>query len=235
MHDLDLSHLKPVNRPSTSEVVTSQIRDGILDGTFQPGTQMREVQLARQLKISRGPLREALHRLIQEGLLEHERHRGVFVVNLDEDDVEDIYFVREAIEIPAALRLAANPSVPVLTRLQDLVALMSGAASAHDWAKVVQLDAEFHQTVVRSAGSIRLERMFETVQAETRMCLGALKPSYPLEQDVVLEHQELVRCLLNRDPEIVRRQWTEHLQVAAANLHRLFTASTRTASTGSAT
>ncbi len=218
MHDLSLSGLRPVDRPSTSEVVTSQIRDGILDGTFPPGTQMREVMLASHLGISRGPLREALHRLIQEGLLEHRRHRGVFVVRLDEDDVSDIYFVRETMEIPAALHLSRHPSSEAIARLHELVELMTVAANGHDWARVVQLDAEFHQTVVTSVGSVRLTRMFNTLQAETRMCVGALKPAYPVEYDVVVEHQELLQAILGGDEAKIAELWVAHLRDAAANL-----------------
>jgi DNA-binding GntR family transcriptional regulator len=215
---IDVEGLSPLDRPSTSEVVTSQIRDRILDGTFPPGAQLREVMLARQLEISRGPLREALHRLIQEGLLEQRRHRGVFVVRLDESDVADIYFVRETIEIPAAIHLARNPSAEAIAALHELVELMTGAANRHDWALVVQLDAEFHQVIVRSVGSERLARMFDTLQAETRMCVGALRPAYPIEYEVVVEHQELLHALLGGDEEAIRRLWVKHLRDAAANL-----------------
>ena len=181
--------------------------------------------LARQLEISRGPLREALHQLIQEGLLEQRRHRGVFVVRLDESDVADIYFVRETIEIPAAIHLARNPSAEAIAALHEFVELMTGAANRHDWALVVQLDAEFHQVIyVRSVGSERLARMFDTLQAETRMCVGALRPAYPVEYEVVVEHQELLRALLGGDEEAIRSLWLRHLRDAAANLGRTLTA-----------
>jgi DNA-binding GntR family transcriptional regulator len=218
MHNLERSGLKPVARRSTAEAVTSKIRDAIFDGSYQPGAQMREVQLAAQLGISRGPLREALHRLIQEGLLEHRRHRGVFVVRLDQDDVDDIYFVRETVELPAALRLARNPDPATFAALQELVDSMKGAARDQDWGRVVQLDAEFHQTVVASVGSERLARMFETVQAETRMCLGALRPAYRVDYDVPSEHRDLLRALRGGDEASLARLWTAHLREAAANL-----------------
>ncbi len=218
MENLDLSGLTPVARPSTSETVTSQIRRGIFDGTFRPGAQMREVRLATQLGVSRGPLREALQRLIQEGLLEHRRHRGVFVVRLSPEDVEDIYFIRETLELPAALQLVRNPSPEIMASLQELVESMSSAAQDGDWGRVVQLDVEFHQKIVDGAGSVRLTRMFETVQAETRMCLGALRPSYPDEYDVAAEHRVLVQALRSTDEGTLTRLWIEHLRDGAAAL-----------------
>jgi DNA-binding GntR family transcriptional regulator len=179
---------------------------------------MREVRLATQLGVSRGPLREALQRLIQEGLLEHRRHRGVFVVRLNEGDVKDIYFIRETLEVPAVLQLVRNPSPEIFASLQELVESMSSAAQEGDRARVVQLDAEFHQKIVDGAGSVRLTRMFETVQAETRMCLGALRPSYPDEYDVVGEHRALLQALRSADEGTLTRLWIEHLRDAATAL-----------------
>jgi DNA-binding GntR family transcriptional regulator len=223
MGNLDMSGLTPVVRPSTAEAVTSQIRHGIFDGTFQPGAQMREVQLATQLGVSRGPLREALQRLIQDGLLEHRRHRGVFVVRLNQDAVKDMCFVREVVEIPAAINLAHNPSPEAIAALHKLVESMSSSANDNDWTRVAQLDAEFHQTVVDELGSDRLTRMFESIQAETRMCLGALKPTHPAEYDVSVEHRDLLRAVLSADEESITRRWTAHLRATAATLTRCLT------------
>lgn len=218
MANLDLSGLTPVARPSTSETVTSQIRRGIFDGTFRPGAQMREVRLATQFGVSRGPLREALQRLIQEGLLEHRRHRGVFVVRLNQEDVKDIYFIRETLEVPAVLQLVRSQSPKIMARLDELVESMSGADQEGDRARGVQLDAEFHQRIVDGAGSVRLSRMFETVQAETRMCLGALRPAYPDDYDVAGEHRALLEALRSADEGTVTRLWVEHLREAATAL-----------------
>jgi DNA-binding GntR family transcriptional regulator len=218
MEHLDFSGLTPVARPSTSETVTSQIRSGIFDGTFRPGSQMREVRLAAQLGVSRGPLREALQRLIQEGLLEHRRHRGVFVVRLNREDVKDIYFIRETLELPAVLQLARNPSPEIMASLQELVESMSRADREGGRVRAVQLDAEFHQKIVDGAGSVRLTRMFETVQAETRMCLGALRPSYPDTYDVAGEHRALLQALRGADEGTLTRLWIEHLRAAATAL-----------------
>jgi DNA-binding GntR family transcriptional regulator len=179
---------------------------------------MREVRLATQLGVSRGPLREALQRLIQEGLLEHRRHRGVFVVRLSREDVEDIYFIRETLELPAVLQLVRNPSEEIMASLEELVESMSSAAQDDDWVRVVQLDAEFHQRIVDGAGSVRLTRMFETVHAETRMCLGALNLSQPHVYEVAAEHRVLLRALRTADEGTLTRLWIEHLRDAAAAL-----------------
>ncbi|MEO6492457.1 MAG: GntR family transcriptional regulator, partial [Ilumatobacteraceae bacterium] len=86
-------------------VIADQIRDRIIDGSYTPGEQINEANVAAELGISRGPVREALQRLNQEGLLISYRNRGVFVVELSVDDVAEIYEARAAIEVGAAWTL----------------------------------------------------------------------------------------------------------------------------------
>src|SRR4051812_50047153 len=79
-------------------------------GVFAPGTQLGEAELAARFEVSRGPLREAMQRLVQEGLLRGERHRGLFVIDLSASDVRDIYLARLAIERTACqLIMAGEP------------------------------------------------------------------------------------------------------------------------------
>ena len=91
---------------------------GILAGLYSQGEQLNEAVLARRFGVSRGPLREAMQRLIQDGLLENRPHRGVFVPELTDEDLADICFAREAIETAALRRvMAAGESVSVSRRL----------------------------------------------------------------------------------------------------------------------
>src|SRR5919112_4285185 len=86
----------------TAQLIADQLREQIVQGIFRPGEQINESVLAGQLHSSRGPVREALQRLAQEGLLVSHRNRGVFVLELTVDDIREIYAVREAVESTAA-------------------------------------------------------------------------------------------------------------------------------------
>src|SRR5438045_3707747 len=88
--------LEPVNQETTPSIIAARLRVGIMNGSIPQGAQLAEAQLAKQLQVSRGPLREAMQRLVQEGLLISERHRGLFVIRLRPDDVLDIYLARAA-------------------------------------------------------------------------------------------------------------------------------------------
>lgn len=190
--------LGPLEQRSTADLIADRIRARIVDGRLVPGSQLGEAQLAGQLEVSRGPVREALQRLIQEGLLEGRRNRGVFVVTLDERDVADVYLARSVIERAATGILLDRRDEPVLNRLAELVASMQRAVDARDWSRIAEADLTFHETVVAASGSRRLVRMFATLIAETRMCLAALEMAYPRPEEIVAKHQLLLDALRTR-------------------------------------
>ena len=91
----------------TAQLIADQLREQIVQGMFRPGEQINESVLAGQLNTSRGPVREALQRLCQEGILTSRRNRGVFVLEL-RPDIKEIYAVREAVETTAANNLLSS-------------------------------------------------------------------------------------------------------------------------------
>ncbi|MGW0336463.1 GntR family transcriptional regulator [Streptomyces sp. NPDC003011] len=156
-------------------MVTERLREEIIDGTLAPGTQLSEVEMAKSFGVSRGPIREALQRLIQEGLLRGEPHRRVTVPLLTKEDVADIYLARAALESAAVQSIIASArSEKAYKELDRNVRLMDAAEAAGDWAVVKKYDLEFHTILVAASGSQRLQRMFSTVISETRLCMGAL-------------------------------------------------------------
>lgn len=210
--------LPPVERRATAGVIADVIRDRIIDGTFPPGTQLAEVQLAGQLGVSRGPIREALQRLIQEGLLDGRPHRGVFVTELSDDDVVDVYQARAALEQAAAARVVRRGDPAALTTLERLVDRMASAATRGRWSNVVDLDRRFHEALVDAAGSKRLSRMFATLLAETALCMSRLEPAYPSRDEIVAEHRRLLAALREGDADQVRACIDEHLEQAVSHL-----------------
>src|SRR5262245_55033764 len=212
------SQLQPLRLRSTPELIADRIRAGILDGTFAPQSQLAEVELARQLHVSRGPVREALQRLIQEGLLRSEKNRGVFVVELDDDDARDIYLARAAVEKAAAVLLAQRGEAADVAALNRVLDQRRAAAASLSWYEVVDTDLEFHSTIVDLCGSERLRRMFRTLAAETRLCLVRLERFYPVRENVVTEHDEILMAIKRGDEALIRRLIDHHMQEAAARL-----------------
>jgi DNA-binding GntR family transcriptional regulator len=210
--------LGPLQIESTPALVAARIRAGIFDGAFCPDTQLNEVELARELGVSRGPIREAFQRLIQEGLLRAERNRGVFVAALDPRGIRDVYFVRDVIERAAALRLAAQRGDEDLRELEQVLQSMECAVEG-DWPEVVAIDLEFHQSLVASADSTRLARAFESIYAETRLCLSYLEPHYERRRVNLAEHRAIFEAIRSgSDPGLIERLLHEHMTGSAERL-----------------
>jgi DNA-binding GntR family transcriptional regulator len=214
---LRANQLAPLQLQSTPELIADRLRSEILEGRFSPDAQLSEVEISRQLKVSRGPIREAMQRLIQEGLLRSERNRGVFVVQLDQDDARDVYLARAAVERTAAAVVAKQQPVAALAALQQIVDAIA-ASVAGPWNVLIAHDLSFHQTLVEAAGSPRLTRMFSTLSAETRLCLLRLEPFYSGAKEVAAEHQAILDALRAGDAKTVDRLVQLHMDASAARL-----------------
>jgi DNA-binding GntR family transcriptional regulator len=211
--------LEPLRRDSTPERIAAQLRTGIISGRLAPGQALREVEIARQLGVSRGPVREAFQRLIQEGLLEAHPARGVFVPQLAADDVADLYLARGAVEIAAAQLLASTGTLEAFTDLTAALAELR-VAPADDWSELARLDLRLHEVLVSSTGSKRLTRMFGTLAAETRLCMIALEAFYPRRADLVTEHAEIVEAITQRDAATATRLLQRHMSDSVQRLAR---------------
>lgn len=193
-----------IPRDTFASIVTDRLRASIVNGSLEPGSQLSESDLAQRFGVSRGPVREALQRLVQEGLLLSEPHRGVFIPVLTDDDVLDIYLAREALESAAVRTIVANNHAAAAARTLDHhVRQMEEAEAAGDWEAVGNFDLEFHVALVEASGSQRLRRMFSTVISETRLCLGVLTAA-DARSDLVWEHRQV--CDLMQEGEIERAQ-----------------------------
>src|SRR3981189_3117050 len=142
-----LPDIEPVSRESTAAVIARQLRDAIMIGALPPGTQLGEPDLAARFQVSRGPLREAMQHLVSEGLLRSERHRGLFVIDLEPGDVYDIYLARSAVERAALLRALRGDRDAVAAVLEQTVADMAAAADDDDPTALSTADLRFHEAL----------------------------------------------------------------------------------------
>ncbi|MFI0349002.1 GntR family transcriptional regulator [Actinomadura sp. 9N407] len=206
-----LGELEPVPRKSTVEIVYDELRSAIMYGSLEPGEQLGEAELAGRLGISRGPLREAMQRLVQEGLLHSEPHRGLFVITLDQGDVEDVYLARLAIERAACTLVMERNRGEAVARLTDALDHLVEAARQRDRIAMSDADQAFHEVLVSASGSPRLERMAQTLLVETRMCLNALQDTYPEPEELVEEHRRLVDAISDGEEERLLVLIEEHM------------------------
>ncbi|ASU61039.1 GntR family transcriptional regulator [Nocardiopsis dassonvillei] len=203
--------LRPVPRRSTAELIADQLRSAIMYGSLAPGDQLGESELAGQLGVSRGPLREAMQRLVQEGLLRSERHRGLFVRELTPADVRDVYVARLAVERTACELIMRGNRGEAVARLTPAVERLAAAAASRDRNAMSDADQAFHQTLVSCAGNSRLERMAQTLLVETRMCLTVMQDVYPEPEELLDEHRRILDAIVDGAEEELLRLIEAHM------------------------
>jgi DNA-binding GntR family transcriptional regulator len=203
--------LEPVIQESTPMMIAARIREAIASGRIPPGAQIGEAEFARQLAVSRGPLREGLQRLAQEGLVVAVRNRGHFVIEMTPENVRDMYVARSA----RAHEL--NPQ-GTAALLMESVADMKEAADRGDEEGVSRADLEFHRVLVHCADSPRLSRMHQTLMAETRMCLHALMPTYAASSGRITEHRQIAKSFTRGDPKLTDLLLAQHMDDALMRL-----------------
>ena len=141
--------------------VVKMLAAGILSGKYKPGDRLNESQIARELNISRIPVREALSQLQEQGLVQNRERRGMFVTNIGPEEVQQLSSLRIILETEA-LRLAAARMTPeILAGLEKIIAQMD--AWDGTLLEAAGLDLEFHRALWKASGNPYLERALNAV------------------------------------------------------------------------
>ena len=194
----------PPEGTTRANQVYSDIKKAIMVLQLRPGSVVQEEALARQFGVSRTPVREALRRLEQEGLVRTLPKKGVLVTGVSAQDILEIFQVRMAVE-PLAARLAANqmPSDEI-QRLRELHIPVSGsAAGVNDGYR------ELHRSIARHCGNSRLSSILRSLMDETTRILAMSGPAETSRQ--CHQHLEIVKALELRDGLAAEQAMQEHL------------------------
>jgi DNA-binding GntR family transcriptional regulator len=192
---------EPSEGGSLPDRVTDWIRAEIVEGRLQPGERIRQEAVAGQLRTSRMPVREALKRLQDEGLVTHISHVGARVASLDIAELDEIYLLREQLE-----PLALAESIPHLTsedhdELRRHVLDMESCARPDDPSRWISIDRVFHLKTYSRAGMPRLLDIVEGLWNRTqqyRRAYSRLPTRFAIAH---MEHRLLMEAIVGRDPE----------------------------------
>ncbi|OLT41127.1 GntR family transcriptional regulator [Saccharomonospora sp. CUA-673] len=199
--------ITPARRRGLADEVADAVREAIFDGTYAPGAQLREVELARALDVSRGPIREALLRLEREGIVHTAWHRGAFVIELSTEDIVELDSLRGALE-ELAVRQAVDRAED--TDLDAVAAAAEQLARAADPHATVRADIAFHDAVYAAARHRRLQQAWEAIRSQVHVFLLT---RIGLDADVTHlpgEHRELAEALRGRDADRAVRLFADH-------------------------
>jgi DNA-binding GntR family transcriptional regulator len=208
-----------VPKPTLAAVVTAELREAVISGRIPPGTQMNEVELAARFSTSRGPVREGMQRLVQEGLLVSSPHRGIFVRVLSADDLVDLYFARSALERAALRRLVERGiSAATIAGLEQALGEMELAVTEGEIAAVAAADLHFHEVLVSAAESPRLKQIYHALLGELRLGLALVIDIYEERSDLVSDHSTILRHLKAGDLPALMKAIDEHFDVTVEEL-----------------
>ncbi|MEP6843862.1 MAG: GntR family transcriptional regulator [Pseudolysinimonas sp.] len=197
----DESALTPRKLGATHQPLREQVRDFIRDrivrGEFVPGDRIVERVLADELGVSRVPVREALNLLKGEGFVQDVPRRGVIVTVLTRDDLDDLFEVREALEVHGA-RLASLRATPEeIAALTEIAEGAEAARSAGDLERMADLNQAFHDAIPRLAHNRALASTLEPLEGRLHWVLRQNRSP----QLLMAEHAELVAAITAHDPE----------------------------------
>lgn len=208
-----LPHLEiAVPRPLREEVYT-RLRRAILDSAYPAGTKLVEADLAAALSISRTPIREALHKLELEGLVERvPGGTGLRVAGLSRDEVEEIYGVRAVLEGYAVRLAAARIGPDDVARLSALLDASADAITASDGEALLRVNTEFHGGIYQIAGSRRLEGLVRSLHDQVMRYRAATLEIQGQGQVGLAEHRAILEALAARDAAAAERLVVAHVE-----------------------
>jgi DNA-binding GntR family transcriptional regulator len=208
------------NRNTLANEVSDIIHASIINGLFEAGERLTESKLAKQLKTSRAPVREALRNLEKEGLLVYFPHRGYFVREVDLNDIEEIFELRDALEELAISLLISRADDKGIRSLEDIVSKMEDLELKNEVIQATELDTRFHEQICRSSGNKYLLNVWESMRAQIRIAVLACNSSFPVYDGFVEGHRAVLEAIKTKDVGAAKAAIRNHIRVGLNSLKR---------------
>lgn len=199
-------------RGSLTSLVHDAIRGAITGRKLAPGSKLSVPELARRLNVSRTPVKEALTRLEQEGLVTTIPNRGPFVTSLGRDDVREVYQLRELLEGLVARLAAKKVDGPVVAALKGLVRAQETALASRSVEAIMEVDMEFHRRLRELAGNRRLDVLLRNLQDQIRIVFATSITIPGRREKAIAEHREILAAIEQRDPDAAERAARAHIR-----------------------
>lgn len=212
--------LERIDDKSLAEAVTDRLRTAIFEGVYDPGTRLVERKLAAELGISHIPVREALTRLAEEGLVVRLPRRGARVVQLDERTVDEISDIRRLLEGFVAVRTQERMTVAAEAGLRGLVSEMRAAAAAGDVRAMLELDIAFQEHLWALADHRLLNELAAQLRGRINrfLLLAGQSLSKTALRAQARSHAKIVDAIARDDPDAARAAMEAHIDGETARI-----------------
>jgi DNA-binding GntR family transcriptional regulator len=195
--------------------VIETLRTAIISGRFEPGERLIEARLSQELGTSRGPVREALRQLENDGLVMSFPYRGAMVLGVSDEEVHEVLIpIRLTLERYSFARAVEKMTDDDFAELGKQIWLMEQAGKASDLLKLVAADLRFHEIVISASGLLHTVQIWRTIEPRIRAYFYRYERFRSFEETVE-EHRVLLAALQTRDPATVWAQLERHIDVPA--------------------
>ncbi|WP_346795666.1 GntR family transcriptional regulator [Halomonas sp. Bachu 37] len=196
------------------EQVADYLTKSIINQHFVPGERLSEVQLARDLGVSRAPVREAARLLESRGLLISKPRKGFFVRALNSVELNDVFDLRLCLERHAMERLVENYSEQARHALEAQVKRLCEAAAGDSETLRIEEDLQFHRLLMELSGNERLLKAFDDLGHELRLCITLITKTHEDPDTIATSHHKLLDALAAGCPRQCREAIDYHIGVA---------------------
>lgn len=216
----DRRNRKGASDLSKAERVYAELRRRIRELELPPGAPLRKEAIAAAMGVSRAPVSEAISRLADEALVDVYPQHGSFVAPIRAEDARESLFIRSALEIEAARRVAQAGDADLLGALEANVAAQRAALEAGDLARFQDLDEALHALIFQGVGAPRALRLLDAVRAPLDRPRRLALPRPGRAEDTLTEHRHLVDAIRSGDPEYAGAAMRAHLNEVARTVER---------------
>ena len=201
----------PASGGRRAEQVMEAVRAALDSGAMRAGVKYSVYQLSEALGVSRTPVRDALLRLEEVGLIRFEARQGFRILLPDAREIADIFAVRLALEVPAAARAAAVCDAALAARLHDRLAAMDAAAAAGDERDFVAHDQLLHDHILEASGNMRARAIVRSLRESTRLLGATTADRSRTLGDIDAEHVPVVAAIVDGDAPSAAAAMRRHL------------------------
>lgn len=213
---MDLFDQKKENKSLTS-LIFDKIREDILSDAYVAGDKIVEAKLADELGVSRTPVREALKQLELDGLVDNIPNRGVVVKGISNQDIQDIYTIRVAIEGIAARWAVERMDDSVVEDLKEIYDLMEFYTFKNDLDRIFELNTRFHETIYVATQSRYLEQVLRDFQLFIKSTRNRSLQTIGRSKDALEEHKAILEGFMERDAEKAYAATVKHIESSRLN------------------
>lgn len=206
-----------IDQRTTLDTVLTMLRKAIFDGALQPGSQLRESQISESMGISRAPLREALGKLEEEGLIVKVPFKGAFVAEISRDAVEEISIVRQLVEAHVIEKALPLLLADELSHMEDLVEELKSAALADDFQSALNAHLELHRLFYECSNNEILMAMWKSWESQLRLFFVEDLQNLFDPRVSARVHSKLVDLIKTGDIGKIRAAVTEHVHGVSAH------------------